>query len=126
MHELSTAQDVLSIVQREALAYNAVHVKSIRLRMGVHSHLEPRSLSFCLESIGQDTILEGAHIEIIPCEADVECAQCGRFPYDGDLNGEIRCPKCGAIAQRMPPTEIYIQEITLDVEDDSVGEESSV
>ncbi|MBN2327076.1 MAG: hydrogenase maturation nickel metallochaperone HypA [Candidatus Omnitrophica bacterium] len=126
MHELATAQDVLSIVQREALVYNAVRVKAIRLRMGVHSHLEPRSLSFCLESIAQDTILEGARVEIVPCEADVECAVCGRFPYDGDAGAEVRCPKCGETAKRMPPTEIYIQEITLDVEDDPIGKESSV
>lgn len=126
MHELATAQDVLSIVQREALRYEAVQVKAIRLRMGIHSHLERRSLSFCLESIAQDTVLEGARIEITPCEADVECAECGRFPYDGDPDAEVRCPKCGALAKRMPPTEIYIQEITLDVEDDPVGKESTV
>lgn len=126
MHELSTAQDILALVQREAIVYNAVQIKSIRLRMGIHSHLDGRSLSFCLESIAQDTVLEGARIDIVPCESDVECARCGRFPAEGKPDGEAVCPKCGKIAKRMPPTEIYVQEIVLDVEDDPVGKESSI
>lgn len=124
MHELAIAQDILAMIEREAIVHNAVQVKAIRLRMGTHSHLEKRSLSFCLEAIAQDTILDGARIDISTCHAEVECPVCGRLPLDGEGEGEVKCPKCGNPAKRMPPTEIYIQEIVLDVEDRSDGTES--
>lgn len=118
MHELSIAQDILATIEREALMQNAVKVKEVRLRMGIHSHLEKRSLSFCLEAISQDTLLDGARFDIVPCHADVECPACGRFPLMGEPGEDAICPRCGKPGTRRPPTEIYIQEIVLDVEDD--------
>ena len=125
MHELSIAQDILTMIQQEALVHHAVQVKAVRLRMGTQSHLDRRSLQFCLESIIQDTLLDAMEIHITPCEADVECPRCGRFPLNSPIQEPIRCPKCGEDAPKMPPTEIYIQEIVLDVDDHSIGEEST-
>ncbi len=117
MHELSIAQDICESVERTAIENNAVQVKTIRILMGEQSHLEKRSLAFCLESIAQDTVLENAKIEFIPNQADMECPKCGRFPLYDKKGGEI-CPKCGGAAKSLPPMDIYIQELVLDVEDD--------
>jgi len=64
MHELSFAQQILETIQRETTGYEGARVTRVKLRADEFLALEPASLRFCLESISQDTIMDGAEIEI--------------------------------------------------------------
>ena len=64
MHELSFAQQILETIQRETAGYEGARVTRVKLRADEFLALEPASLRFCLESISQDTIMDGAEIDI--------------------------------------------------------------
>lgn len=62
---MSFAEQVLECVVREAAGYPDSRVSRVRLRAGIALALEPASLRFCLEAIAADTVMDGAHIEMV-------------------------------------------------------------
>lgn len=64
MHEFSIAQNILGIVLAEAERNEGKKVKSIYLKLGEKSHIEPESLLFCLEVVSKGTIAEEAKVYI--------------------------------------------------------------
>ena len=94
MHEMSIAQNLISIIQEEMLKNNAKVLGSVRLNIGQMSAIVPDALSFCFKVATADTALEGARliIDIIPLKG--YCQSC-------DKTFEIKdyaffCPSCNS------------------------------
>ena len=121
MHELSFAQQILHCVEREARKHGAQQVTCIRLKVGKLSGVDKGNLSFCLEAIAAGTIMDGAAVEATEVASQLVCPTCGRFPLDGVTDSA--CPRCGRNAEVEPATEVLIEEIELDVEEDQTGKE---
>ena len=116
MHELSLAEAILKSVRNEARRHRARAVTLVRLRVGKLSGVDRRSLSFCLEAISAGTVMEGARIDMIEVGPELVCRKCGRFSVERPT--KPLCPRCGAPAELSPGTEMYVEEIELDGEED--------
>lgn len=116
MHELAYAGQILSFVECEALKHQARKVSLVRLKMGKYSGLDKDSLSFCLEAISAGTMMESARIEIENIEPEFTCQSCRQVFCSGEA--AFVCPICGNEAKLSSGTEIYIQEVELELDDD--------
>ena len=92
MHELSIAQNIITIVREEMEKHQATELTSLRLAVGKMSGVVPDSLSFCLELITQSTDLQGVEvlIDIIP----LRCA-CRDCKEEFEISQfTATCPQC--------------------------------
>ena len=121
MHELSFAEQILKVVEHEARKNGARKVNRVRLRVGKLSGVDKESLSFCLEAIAAGSLMDGSRIEVTEVEPELVCAACGRFPV-GDASAAV-CPRCGKPAELSPATEVYVEEIELNDEEDPARKE---
>lgn len=64
MHEMSFAEQIIDVVEREAQAYPGGRVTRIKLRAGEALALEPASLRFAIEALSVDTPMAGAQVEL--------------------------------------------------------------
>ncbi|MGY5810262.1 hydrogenase maturation nickel metallochaperone HypA [Rhizobium sp. LEGMi198b] len=93
MHEMSLMESVIAIVCEMAQLNGASAVKSIRLDIGVLSHINPDSLLFCYEAVRRGTIAEHATLEITRIAGKGWCLECGKtVPLDKRFGA---CPDCG-------------------------------
>lgn len=78
MHELSSAQNIISIARDEMEKHHAAATTSLRLAVGKMSGVVPDSLTYCLELITRGTDLQGVEIatDIIPLRC--ACLDCKR------------------------------------------------
>lgn len=88
MHELSLAEDMLSLIEQQAKVDPFKQVTKVILEVGNLSHVEPEAMQFCFDSVMKNSIGDGAQLEI--------CI----------TSGQGRCPSCGticAMTQRYDP-----------------------
>jgi len=99
LHELTTAQSILSTVLRVAAENNAEKVTEIALEISILSHLDKDQLTFCLKTLAEETPAEGARIRVTRRPVTVSCNKCG---YKGPVKAEgdtfealisIKCPE---------------------------------
>jgi len=97
MHEMSIALNITGIVNREMKKHDCRKLKSLSVRIGKLTALEPDALRFCFSAITDGTGLEGAelHIEEIPVRG--KCEKCFS-EFELDLYFLTRCPQCGGKA----------------------------
>ena len=93
MHEMSIATALVDHVCEQAESLGAVRVAEINLRMGVLSGIA-RSLHFCWSSASQDTLCEGARLNIDEVPLTVMCTHCDAVKIPAALYN-FRCPDCG-------------------------------
>lgn len=75
-----------------AQAAGARRVFALRLRVGTLSGAVPEALRFAFDVVCQNTMAEGARLEIEPVTAACWCATCGKeFECEDYLN---ECPAC--------------------------------
>lgn len=93
MHELSIAQNIITIIQSELPKYNFSKVQFISLRIGVMRQIVPDALFFAFECLAKDTPLEGAAIKIETIPIKGRCRSCHHeFILD---NWQAKCTSCG-------------------------------
>ncbi len=93
MHELSFAATVIKAALRELDGVGkSVVPRRISLRLGELSGLNPDNMSFCLDTLKQDTALAGIEVEVTLVRAMLSCATCGQVESDGHFTR--KCPKC--------------------------------
>ena len=112
MHELAFAQDILRAVENAAQEHGGSCVSRVRLEVGTYSGIDPDSLSFCLEAISRETVMEGAIIEILQSLPETVCSDCGSLLTEGLLG--FVCPTCGKEATAGGSTDIILKEVELD------------
>ena len=92
MHELSIADAVRAIVERNARGRTVMRVE---LKVGHLRQVVPSSLEFAWELVTQGTPVDGAELDIEYVAADARCRACGdeskleAFP--------ARCGACGSL-----------------------------
>ncbi len=101
MHELSTAQSILSTALRVATQNRAEKVVEIVLEINALSYLNRDQLTFCLKLLSENTMAEGARIRITERDVKSSCNECG---FNGSVKmgsgdhfealASMRCPRC--------------------------------
>ena len=94
MHELSIAENILSIVEDYARRNDISKVLTVKLRIGEMSGVVPDALTFCFEICAKGTIAEGASLEIEKVPLSARCRACNAtFNVEGYC---FLCPDCGS------------------------------
>lgn len=110
MHEMSLMESVLDIACETALKEGAVRVKTIRLDIGVLSHVDPDSLMFCYDAIRHGTIAAEAELEINRIAGEGWCLDCAKTVPLTERFGA--CPECGQYHVQMTTgDELKIREL---------------
>jgi hydrogenase nickel incorporation protein HypA/HybF len=74
MHELGIAQEIVSIVVEHA---RGARVTRVVLEIGKHALLLPDSLRFCFDLCAEDTVAQGAELQIREVPGTARCRDCG-------------------------------------------------
>ena len=117
MHEMSFAESILRVVSRASRENGRRPVTRVVLKVGKMSGVDPASLRYCLDAIASGSAMEGAKIDVVEVAPGLVCARCGRLPI-GEARAPV-CPKCGGPAEVSPATDLYVEEIELNDEEDT-------
>ncbi len=113
MHELSIAQDIISIVEENVNKADASKVYELELEVGQFSGVMEDALEFALDSIVKGTILDGAKRIIIKVPAIAVCESCNT-----DFSPEFEytpCPSCGNFGFKiLQGNELRIKSLKVD------------
>ncbi len=92
MHELSVANEIIIIVQREIDKRNLKGVAEVNVRLGALSGINPEALAFSFEAATIDSPLAGTKLTIDRIPAEERCRLCGKGFQVDDLI--FLCPHC--------------------------------
>lgn len=110
MHELALAQSLVKIVCEAAQANNFCKVTTVAVVSGELVGVVPDALEFGFEVLSQDTLAQGAKLEIRQLAATIKCSSCG-FEYSWQTFGYL-CPQCSQLGGEMiQGNEFYVDYI---------------
>ena len=111
MHELGITQNIVAIVAEQA---QGTKVRRVLLEIGKLSAIMPDAIRFCFDICSQDTVLQGATLEILETPGLAKCRQCGaEIPLEKPF-GSCRCgsKQLDLIAgEELKIKEIEIEEV---------------
>ena len=112
MHELSIAQEIVSIVNQYVPEPGSNSIKSVRVIVGKMSNILTDSLTFCFEAITSDTPLSGTKLEIIEAPVKIICTHCNK---ESEIEPPVfACPVCrNNQIKIISGTELRVDEIEL-------------
>jgi hydrogenase nickel incorporation protein HypA/HybF len=112
MHELSIAEEIISITKQYLSKEDNFSVKTIKVKIGKLSNVLPDSLEFCYYALIDDTLLKGSKLEIENIPITIECEDCREISKVDDTN--FLCSKCNSSFVRIiSGSEMLISEIEL-------------
>lgn len=92
MHEVSIMTEALRMAMDAAKSAGATRVVKLRLRIGTLSGVVPESMRFAFDVVCNDTMAQGATLEIETVRAACWCATCqAEFECENFFN---ECPRC--------------------------------
>jgi len=113
MHELAILEGMIQGIQEEAQARGFSRVLQVRLEVGRLSGAEVAALRFGFDVAAQDTVVEGAELEIIEIPGSGLCHACG-----AEVEIQARfdlCPACGdGFVTVTGGTELCIKDIDVE------------
>ena len=93
MHELSLAQNMVTTVGRLAAEHHATRVKTLHMKLGEFTHVDPETLTFAFDVACRGTPLEGCQLAIERLPTRLRCPACA---WEGSATPEeYVCPTCG-------------------------------
>ena len=93
MHELSIAQEILSIVHQYVPDPQPNYIKSVKVSIGKMSNILTDSLTFCFEAITSNSSLNGTKLEITETPVKINCLNCLK---ESEIEPPVfACPVCG-------------------------------
>jgi len=109
MHELGITQNIVAIVTEHA---KGKKIQRVVLEIGKLSAIMPDAIHFCFDICTQDTVLEGATLEILEIPGLAECRQCGKqIPLDKPFG----ICECGSVQLNLiTGEELKIKEIEIE------------
>lgn len=120
MHELSIAQDILSIVERSVPEPERTLVRTVKVAIGEQSGVVADSLQFCFQTLVNDSSMKGAVLSIDPVPFTVHCRSCGASSRPDD--GTVVCPACGSMDTEITGgTDLRVLEVELEDIGDGVA-----
>jgi hydrogenase nickel incorporation protein HypA/HybF len=93
MHEMALAESIVDLVREQAGRDAFARVRTIRLSIGVLSHVEPRALEFGFDVVAKGTVAQGARLAIDRPTGTGWCIDCNEA-IDVAARG-AECPRCG-------------------------------
>lgn len=112
MHEYSLAQSMMEMVLEQAQAHHATTVRSLEVRIGRLSGVEPDLFATAFEVLRPGTICAEADLVLLEEESEWLCAACGHaLPREGVLT----CPKCDWPAYLARGGELVLEKIEMEV-----------
>lgn len=95
MHERSLVKALLRQVEDVAAAHPGSHLRSIRVRIGELSGVEPELLVSAYSDLAADTTLRGVSLDLERVPLEAVCNQCGhRFQVK---RFHFQCDRCGSL-----------------------------
>lgn len=99
MHELSVCRALIAQVEKAARQHGAAGVKTVRVRIGPLSGVEPGLLEQAFPLASRGTVAEGAQLAIERPPVRVRCQNCGA---DSDAApNRLLCRECGSPRTRL-------------------------
>jgi hydrogenase nickel incorporation protein HypA/HybF len=92
MHEVGVMAEALRMAEEAATSAGARRILKLRLRIGSLSGVVPESMRFAFDVVCQETMAEGATLEIESVPAAFWCADCRAEFECADFVNE--CPRC--------------------------------
>ncbi len=89
MHELALAAEVLAIVTE---ASGGARVRRVVLEIGTLSAVLPDAVRFCFELAAEDTVADGARLDIVQTPGRGRCRGCGA---EVAMSGPLERCGCG-------------------------------
>jgi hydrogenase nickel incorporation protein HypA/HybF len=112
MHELSIAQEILSIVKASLPAPNS-KVISIKLKIGHLSGVLVDSLKFSFEAITSQTEFENSQLDIMEVPVKIKCNNCSKVSIISEPI--FVCPECDSFnVELLEGRELEIVEIEIE------------
>lgn len=113
MHEMSIAEGILGIVENAAHDQGFSRVKEIRLEIGALSGVEIEALKFCLDVVMNDSVAQGAKVELDILPGSGWCMACGKTVPIAALYDA--CPGCGGYqVQATGGTEMRVKDLLVE------------
>jgi hydrogenase nickel incorporation protein HypA/HybF len=110
MHEMSITQSVVELCEEHAQGRK---VLSVTLQVGALSGVIPESIEFCFEACTQDTLLDGARLDIEFIPGEGRCPMCGSSSRVDNLFDP--CPSCGAFGLEITAgKELRVKELEIE------------
>ena len=93
MHELSLCASIIQTVEQEARKQAFSRVRRVRLEVGPFAGVELEALRFGFEVVTQESVAEGAVLEIVELPGRAWCPACSQsVTIDQRFDP---CPSCG-------------------------------
>lgn len=124
VHELGIMTGVMESVGTAARDAGADKVLKVSLSVGVMTEAIEDALRFAFEALSENTICDGAELEITMVQPKSHCLECGAdFEHD---RFHILCPECGSFATKLlAGREMQIDSIEVDIPDDEEDDEEN-
>lgn len=78
MHELSIAQDILSIIKQNVPHEEFKNIRCVNVKIGDMAGVVPQSLEFCFQAITSETEMKDAVMVIEKIPFVIKCSSCGK------------------------------------------------
>ena len=99
MHELSIAQSIVELAEKEAQNHGANTIEELELEIGALAGVDRMALEFALDSAIKGSRLEDARIICQRIAGEGRCGDCENvFPVE---NLFTACPVCGSYAVKI-------------------------
>lgn len=117
MHELGIMTGVMQAVESSAVQAGADKVLKVTLSVGVMTEAIEDSLRFAFEALSENSMCEGAELEINMVTPRSICNECGH-EYGHDRY-HVACPRCGSgLTRIVAGKELQIDSIEVDIPDE--------
>jgi len=116
MHELSLAQNILSIVRSELkkLGIAEKRLTGVKMTIGKLMQVVPASLLYGLEIIGEEQGFKNVKYTVNECPLKVTCSGCGA---ESEIEKfALLCEKCGSDRIRIVGGREFVVE-SIDIDD---------
>lgn len=109
MHELGITQNIIAIVSENA---QNKKVQRVLLEIGKLSAIMPDAIKFCFDICSQNTIVEGAILEILEIPGMAKCRQCSAI---FSIDKPFGICQCGSVQlDIITGEELKIKEIEVE------------
>jgi hydrogenase nickel incorporation protein HypA/HybF len=114
VHEYSIMSALIGRVRAESQARGAGRVRSVSVRIGELSGVDPVLLATAYEICREGSVCDGASLEIRRVPAVWSCPKCDRVIADG---APLHCGSCAVGATLVQGGEIVLERIEMEVPD---------
>ena len=97
MHEVGLMENALAIALEYAARERVERIEKLSMRVGTLSGVEPDALWFAFDIVTQNTIAEGARLDIESCPTRCYCEVCRREFEPVEMGYD--CPVCQTWSQ---------------------------